>query len=136
VRKRVPENRFFLAMIVRDQPQLEESCHSARTYPDQPEERISPDLQPACYSCVTGIGLLFLLHRSSNRIISAWRPGDSVSLPSIAEELCQEFGRLAEATALQIGFAQFPSHPGIRFPENGRVSCAHLDLCLGRAASN
>ena len=52
-------------------------------------------------------------------------------LASITEEQRQEFGQLAEATARQIGAAQIPSHPGIRFPQNGCVSCAHLGLCLG-----
>jgi hypothetical protein len=52
-------------------------------------------------------------------------------LASITEEQRQEFGQLVEATARQIEAAQFPSHPGIRFPQNGCVSCAHLGLCIG-----
>ena len=52
-------------------------------------------------------------------------------LASITEEQRREFGEVVEATARQIETAQFPSHPGIRFPQNGCVSCAHLGLCLG-----
>jgi hypothetical protein len=43
----------------------------------------------------------------------------------------QEFGHMVDATVGQIETAQFPAHPGIRFPQNGCVSCAHLGLCLG-----
>jgi hypothetical protein len=41
-----------------------------------------------------------------------------------------EFGQLVGATIGQIESAQFPSHSGIRFPQNGCVSCPHLGLCL------
>jgi hypothetical protein len=34
----------------------------------------------------------------------------------------------------QIETAQFPFHPGIRFPQNVCVSCAHPGLCLGNEA--
>jgi hypothetical protein len=49
---------------------------------------------------------------------------------SISEEQRQEFGRLVETTIGQIEGAQFVSHSGIRFPQNGCVSCPHLGLCL------
>ena len=50
---------------------------------------------------------------------------------SISEEQRQEFGLLVAMTIDQIEAAQFPSHSGIRFPQNGCVSCSHLGLCLG-----
>jgi hypothetical protein len=50
---------------------------------------------------------------------------------SITAEQRREFGQLVEATAGQIEAAQFLPRPGIRFPQNGCVSCAHLGLCLG-----
>jgi hypothetical protein len=50
---------------------------------------------------------------------------------SISEEQRQEFGQLVGTTVCQIESAQFPSHSGIRFPQNGCVSCSHLGLCLG-----
>ena len=49
---------------------------------------------------------------------------------SISEEQRLEYGQLVEATIGQIEAAQFPSHSGIRFPQNGCVSCSHLGLCL------
>jgi hypothetical protein len=48
---------------------------------------------------------------------------------SISEEQRREFGQLVEATVGQIEAAQFLPRPGIRFPQNGCVSCAHLGLC-------
>jgi len=42
-----------------------------------------------------------------------------------------EFGRLLQTTIGQIESAQLPSHSGIRFPQNGCVSCPYLGLCLG-----
>jgi hypothetical protein len=49
---------------------------------------------------------------------------------SISEGQRLEFGRLVEATINQIESAQFPSHSGIRFPQNGCTSCSHIGLCL------
>ena len=49
---------------------------------------------------------------------------------SISEEQRLEFGRLVGTTIDQIEAAQFPSHSGIRFPQNGCLSCPHLGLCL------
>jgi hypothetical protein len=49
---------------------------------------------------------------------------------TISEEQRQEFGRLVETTIRQIEAGHFDSHSGIRFPQNGCVSCSHLGLCL------
>jgi hypothetical protein len=88
---------------------LEWKTTSAR-YPDQPE----------------GLTSLAIVAFVRKRV-----PEIQYLLASITEEQRTEFGQLAEATARQIETAQFPSHPGIRFPQNGCVSCAHLGLCLG-----
>ena len=45
---------------------------------------------------------------------------------SISDEQRQEFGRLVETTINQIEAGHFVSHSGIRFPQNGCVSCLHL----------
>jgi len=37
---------------------------------------------------------------------------------------------ILSATISQIESAQFPFHSGIRFPQNGCVSCSHVGLCL------
>jgi hypothetical protein len=49
---------------------------------------------------------------------------------TITEERRREFGQLVEDTVAQIEAAQFPLHPGIRFPQNGCTSCQYLGLCL------
>ena len=49
---------------------------------------------------------------------------------TISEEQRKEFGRLVETTISQLESGQFSSHSGIRFPQNGCVSCSHLGLCL------
>jgi hypothetical protein len=50
---------------------------------------------------------------------------------SIAEEQRGEFSQLVDQTTGQIEAAQFLPHSGIRFPQNGCVSCPYLGLCLG-----
>jgi hypothetical protein len=49
---------------------------------------------------------------------------------SIFDDQRKEFGGLVASTINQIQAAHFPSHSGIRFPQNGCVSCPHLGLCL------
>jgi hypothetical protein len=50
---------------------------------------------------------------------------------TIAEQHRKEFGQLVETTVNQIEAGQFLPHSGIRFPQNGCVSCPHLGICLG-----
>ena len=49
---------------------------------------------------------------------------------AITEEQRREYGRLVETTVGQIETGQFPPHSGIRFPQNGCMSCPILGLCL------
>jgi hypothetical protein len=49
---------------------------------------------------------------------------------SISEEQRLEFGRLVAKTSDRIKSGDFSPHSGIRFPQNGCVSCSHLGLCL------
>ena len=49
---------------------------------------------------------------------------------SISEEQRGNLVGSWKTTIGQIEAAQFPSHSGIRFPQNGCVSCSHLGLCL------
>jgi hypothetical protein len=104
---------------------LEWKTTSSR-YHDQPEGLTSLDLQLVCYSWITGISEVAIVAFVRKRV-----PEIQYLLASITEEQRQEFGQVVEATVGQIEAAQFPSRPGIRFPQNGCVSCAHLGLCLG-----
>jgi hypothetical protein len=104
---------------------LEWKTTSAR-YPEQPEGLTSLDLQLVCYSWITGISDVAIVVFVRKRV-----PEIQYLLASITDEQRREFGQLVEATVSQIENAQFLPRPGIRFPQNGCVSCAHLGLCLG-----
>ena len=108
---------------------LEWKTTSAR-YPEEPQGLTSLDLQLVCYSWITGIPDVAIVAFVRKRV-----PEIQYLLATISEEQRQEFGQLVDATVGQIESAQFPPHPGIRFPQNGCVSCAHLGLCLGNKSS-
>jgi hypothetical protein len=94
-------------------------------YPEEPEGLLSLDPQLTCYSWISGISdvalVVFVRKRS---------PEIQYLRASISEEQRREFGQLVETTIGQIEAGQFLPHSGIRFPQNGCVSCPHLGLCL------
>jgi hypothetical protein len=94
-------------------------------YPEEPPELLSLDPQLICYSWITGISEVALVV-----FVRKHHPEIQYLRTSISQEQRVEFGRLVMATISQIAAAQFPTHSGIRFPQNGCVSCAHLGLCL------
>ncbi|HUI74521.1 MAG TPA: PD-(D/E)XK nuclease family protein [Candidatus Acidoferrum sp.] len=94
-------------------------------YPEEPEGLLSLDPQLICYSWLTGISEVALVVFVRKQV-----PEIQYLRATISEEQRREFGTLVEATAGQIEAGQFVSHSGIRFPQNGCVSCAHLGLCL------
>ena len=94
-------------------------------YPEEPEGLVSLDPQMICYSWISGIqdvALVVFVRKSVPEI--------QYLKASITDEQRREYGRLVEATVSQIEAGQFPSHSGIRFPQNGCMSCSHLGLCL------
>jgi len=94
-------------------------------YPEEPARLLSLDPQLISYSWMTGISdVAFVV------FVRKHQPEIQYLKTSISEEQRMEFGRLLQTTIVQIEAAQFPSHSGIRFPQNGCVSCAHLGLCL------
>jgi len=95
-------------------------------YPEAPEGLLSLDPQLICYSWLTGIAdVAFVV------FVRKHHPEIQYLKATISEEQRREYGRMVETTVNQIETAQFASHSGIRFPQNGCVSCAHLGLCLG-----
>src|SRR5712691_1071861 len=94
-------------------------------YPDGPEGLLSLDPQLICYSWISGIPEVALVV-----FVRKHAPEIQYLRASISEEQRQEFGRLVETTVGQIEAAQFVPHSGIRFPQNGCLSCPHLGLCL------
>jgi hypothetical protein len=94
-------------------------------YPEGPEGLLSLDPQMICYSWISGIedvALVVFVRKSIPEI--------QYLKASITDDQRREYGRLVEATIGQIEAGQFPSHSGIRFPQNGCMSCSHLGLCL------
>jgi len=94
-------------------------------YSTEPEGLLSLDPQLICYSWISGISQVALVV-----FVRKHAPEIQYLRASISEEQRQEFGRLVEGTIGQIETAQFVLHSGIRFPQNGCLSCPHLGLCL------
>jgi hypothetical protein len=98
---------------------------TASRYPEEPEGLLSLDPQMICYSWISGIrdvALVVFVRKSVPEI--------QYLKASITEEQWRDYGRLVEGTVSQIESGQFPPHSGIRFPQNGCMSCSHLGLCL------
>jgi PD-(D/E)XK nuclease superfamily len=94
-------------------------------YAGEPEGLLALDPQLICYSWISGISEVALVVFVRKRM-----PEIQYLKASITENQRQEFGQLVEATVEQIASGEFPAHSGIRFPQNGCVSCANLGLCL------
>src|SRR5208282_3186853 len=98
---------------------------TASRYPEGPDGLLSLDPQLICYSWISGISEVALVV-----FVRKHAPEIQYLRTSISEEQRREFGRLVETTISQIESGQFDSHSGIRFPQNGCMSCSHLGLCL------
>ena len=94
-------------------------------YPEEPEGLLTLDPQLICYSWISGISDVALVVFVRKQL-----PEIQYLKASISEEQRREFSRLVETTIGQVEAGQFPTHSGIRFPQNGCVSCSHLGLCL------
>jgi hypothetical protein len=95
-------------------------------YPDEPEGLLALDPQLICYSWMTGMAEVALVV-----FVQKHQPEIQYLRTSISAEQRAEFDRVVGTTIAQIEAAQFSAHSGIRFPQNGCVSCPHLGLCLG-----
>ncbi len=95
-------------------------------YPEEPEGLLALDPQLVCYSWISGISDVALVVFVRKRL-----PEIQCLRAKITEEQRREFCQLVETTIGQIEAAQFLPHSGIRFPQNGCVSCPYLGLCLG-----
>src|ERR1700722_2412670 len=94
-------------------------------YTEDPEGLLALDPQLICYSWISGIpDVAFVV------FVRKQLPEIQYLKATISEDQRKDFGRLIEGTVGQLESGQFPSHSGIRFPQNGCVSCPHLGLCL------
>ena len=95
-------------------------------YPEQPDGLVALDPQLICYSWMaglSGVSLVVFVRKSAPEI--------QYLKTIIDEDQRREFGQLVQTTVNQIEAGQFLPHSGIRFPQNGCVSCSHLGMCLG-----
>ncbi len=94
-------------------------------YSEEPDGLLSLDPQLICYSWVSGIpDVAFVV------FVRKQVPEIQYLKATISDEQRREFGRMVDATIHQLESGHFASHSGIRFPQNGCVSCPHLGLCL------
>src|SRR6202790_3220238 len=91
---------------------------TASRYPEGPDGLLSLDPQLICYSWISGISEVALVV-----FVRKHAPEIQYLRASISEEQRQEFGRLVETTINQVEAGHFNPHSGIRFPQNGCVSC-------------
>jgi hypothetical protein len=128
--RELPNANQFIAYIdaigkLDGRPYLIDWKTTTSRYAEEPEGLLSLDPQLICYSWATGISDVALVV-----FVRKHQPEIQYLKTSITDGQRLEFGRLVENTINQIEAAQFPGHTGIRFPQNGCVSCPHLGLCL------
>jgi hypothetical protein len=104
---------------------LEWKTTTAR-YPEEPNGLLALDPQLICYSWISGISDAAVVAFVRKRV-----PEIQYLTTSISDDQRREYAQLVGATVSQIEAGQFLPHSGIRFPQNGCVSCAELGLCLG-----
>lgn len=94
-------------------------------YPEEPAGLIALDPQLICYSWMSGISDVAVVAFVRKRFCEI-----QYLKTTITEEQRLEFGTLVDATIGQIEAGYFPQRNGIRFPQNGCISCAQLGHCL------
>jgi hypothetical protein len=94
-------------------------------YPEVPAGVLSLDPQLISYSWASGISDVAVVV-----FVRKHAPEIQYLKATISEQQRQEYGRLVEETVSQIVAGRFASHSGIRYPQNGCLSCSHLGLCL------
>jgi PD-(D/E)XK nuclease superfamily protein len=96
-------------------------------YPEQPVGLLALDPQLVCYSWITGepnVGFVVFVRK---RLVEV-----QYLRSTITQQQRDNFAVMVANTIGQIESAHFPARSGIRFPQNGCLSCAHLGLCLGK----
>jgi len=103
---------------------LEWKTTSAR-YPEEPSGLFALDPQLVCYSWMSGITEVAMVVFVRKRM-----PEIQYLRTAISEEQRREYGELVKQTIEQIQAARFLPRSGVRFPNNGCVTCPYVGLCL------
>jgi CRISPR/Cas system-associated exonuclease Cas4 (RecB family) len=99
---------------------------SSARYPDEPAGLLALDPQLACYSWVTGEPEVAFVVFVRKR-----QPEIQYLRTTITDDQRRQFGDVVEETIRRIESAHFLPRSGIRFPQNGCLSCPYVGLCLG-----
>jgi hypothetical protein len=103
---------------------LEWKTTSAR-YPDEIDQLYSLDQQLIAYSWISGISDVALVVFVRKRF-----PEIQYLRTTISDAQREEYASLVEQTIAQIEAGHFLAHTGVRFPQNGCLSCSFQGLCL------
>jgi len=93
-------------------------------YPEGVQACLNLDPQLICYSWISGLSEVALVV-----FVRKQTPEIQYLRTTISEPQRQEFWELVEQTIQQIEHASFLPHSGVRFPQNGCLSCSYLGLC-------
>ncbi len=99
---------------------------TSASYPSSPDGIVSLDQQLIAYSWATGIPSVGLV-----AFVRKKKPEVQYLRASISEAQRTDYARLIESTVSSVRAGRFEARPGIRFPQNGCLSCGYLGLCLG-----
>ena len=94
-------------------------------YPTEPVGLLALDPQLVCYSWMTNIPEVAVVAFLRKR-----QPEIQYLRATISQEQRMQFGELVGSVIQKIKAGEFLPRLGIRFPQNGCLSCAHLGLCL------
>jgi hypothetical protein len=98
---------------------------SGARYPEEPHGLYSLDQQLVAYSWITGIADVAMVVFVRKR-----EPEIQYLRTTITEPQRLEYAALVGETIRQIESGLYLPHTGVRFPQNGCVSCACQGLCL------
>ena len=103
---------------------IEWKTSSAR-YTEEPAGLLALDPQVLCYSWMTGISEVAMVVFVRKRLAEI-----QYLRTSISDQQREEYSTLVRDTIAQIESARFLPRSGIRFPNNGCMSCSFIGLCL------
>lgn len=126
----LPNGNDFVAYIdatgkLDGSPCLLEWKTTTSRYPEEPNGLLALDPQLICHSWISGISEVALIAFVRKRFSEI-----QYLRTTISDDQRQEFGRMVETTVGHIEAGEFLPHSGIRFPQNGCVTCPRLGLCL------
>jgi len=126
----LPGNREFVAYIdaigqLDGIPCVIDWKTTSARYADEPEGLLALDPQLVCYSWITGQpNVAFVV------FVRKQQPEIQYLRAHISDQQRAEFDQLIQDTIDRIESGTFHCRSGIRFPQNGCVSCSYLGLCL------